>query len=229
MFDAVSEYERLKYLFEASRNEIIARQMSRYMRNRFSFYGLRAPRRHELTVSLLATLKMDESIKWTLIEKCYDDAYREMQYFAIDYLNVMMDFLGLNDLDKIKRLVEQKSWWDTVDALAAIVGRIMANSANRKNMMLSWSGADNLWVRRVAILHQLKYGKNADTELLGEIILRNLGSGEFFIDKAIAWSLREYSKTDLAWFTSFLDEYGEAMSSLTLRESRRYLIRTGNN
>ncbi|NLP38549.1 MAG: DNA alkylation repair protein, partial [Corynebacterium pollutisoli] len=110
----------------------------------------------------------------------------------------------------------RKSWWDTVDALAKPVGR-----ACTPEQMRAWARDDNLWVRRAAVLHQLGRREATDAELLGEILAGNLDSGEFFLDKAVGWALREYSKTDPAWVRTFLDEH--EMAALTRREGSKYL------
>lgn len=48
----------------------------------------------------------------------------------------------------------------------------------------------------MSILFQLKYKKQTDLNLLNAHILNLIGSKEFFVQKAIGWMLREYSKTD---------------------------------
>lgn len=46
---------------------------------------------------------------------------------------------------------------------------------------------------------------------------------KFFIDKAIGWALREYSKTNPAWVRSFLQDAVNDLSKLTIREASKYL------
>ena len=60
--------------------------------------------------------------------------------------------------------------------------------------MLEWAVSDNIWLRRVAIDHQQEYKYKTNEEILEKIIVTNLGSNEFFINKAIGWNLRDYSK-----------------------------------
>ena len=89
--------------------------------------------------------------------------------------------------------------------------------------MLEWSLDEDFWVRRVAIDHQLCRKERTNTALLEQIIVNNLGSGEFFINKAIGWSLRDYSKTNPAWVRDFLNRYGERMERLSVREAGKYV------
>ena len=80
-----------------------------------------------------------------------------------------------------------------------------------------------MWLRRIAIDHQLLRKERTDKVLLGQIIVNNLGSDEFFINKAIGWSLREYSKTDPDWVSNFIQLHEERMNKLSIREAGKYL------
>ena len=51
----------------------------------------------------------------------------------------------------------------------------------------------------------------------------NLGDNEFFINKAIGWALRDYSKSNPEWVTKFIEKNRENMANLSLREASKYL------
>lgn len=53
-----------------------------------------------------------------------------------------------------------------------------------------------MWLNRSSILFQLGYKEKTGFELLKEICLKHQNSLDFFIQKAIGWSLREYAKTN---------------------------------
>lgn len=89
--------------------------------------------------------------------------------------------------------------------------------------MLKWSQDDDFWLRRIAIDHQLLRKDQTDQHLLEKIIVNNLNSDEFFINKAIGWSLRDYSKTDPEWVRNFIEKYQDKMSSLSIKEASKYL------
>lgn len=90
-------------------------------------------------------------------------------------------------------------------------------------LMLAWSVDEDFWLRRIAIDHQLGRKEQTDRELLAQIIVNNLGDREFFINKAIGWSLREYAKTDPEWVRDFLARYGERLDKLSVREASKHL------
>ena len=89
--------------------------------------------------------------------------------------------------------------------------------------MLQWSVDPDFWVRRIAIDHQLGRKEQTDTQLLEKILLNNLGSTEFFINKAIGWSLREYFKTNPEWVRDFLKAHRTRMNPLSIREASKYI------
>jgi 3-methyladenine DNA glycosylase AlkD len=59
-----------------------------------------------------------------------------------------------------------------------------------------WMQTSNIWLKRTAILFQLRYKTKTDEVLLYNFITQCSESDEFFIKKAIGWALREYSKTN---------------------------------
>ena len=58
----------------------------------------------------------------------------------------------------------------------------------------SWLHSGNLWLQRSCLIHQLRYNKTADRALLFNLCEQLAGHPDFFIRKAIGWSLRQYSK-----------------------------------
>lgn len=75
--------------------------------------------------------------------------------------------------------------------------------------MLKWSKNEDFWVRRIAIDHQLCRKEKTNTKLLEAILVNNFGSNEFFIKKAIGWSLRDYSKANSELVKEFVEKYKE--------------------
>jgi 3-methyladenine DNA glycosylase AlkD len=119
--------------------------------------------------------------------------------------------------------VKTKQWWDTIDGLDRIIGGIAFVDARVNNLMLQWSTDDDFWIRRVAIDHQIGRRDKTNEVLFEAILVNNFGSKEFFINKAIGWSLRDYSKTNPKWVNQFIEKYGDRMSSLSIREASKYL------
>lgn len=77
------------------------------------------------------------------------------------------------------------------------------------NLMLEWSKDEDFCVRRIAIDHQLCRKEKTNTKLLEAILVNNFGSDEFFINKTIDWSLRDYSKANSELVKEFVEKHKE--------------------
>ena len=209
---------------ENNRNELLAESMGKYMRDKFNFLGIRGPKRTELFKKYFPTARKTKEIDWNFIETCWNKEEREFQYAIVYYLKAMQKFLKKGDISKLKYLVVTKSWWDTVDLLSKIIGDVVNRNKELKTLMLEWSKKENnIWLRRVAILHQLSFKENVDKLLLETILEDNLSDGEFFINKAIGWALRDYSKVNPEWVRKFIEKNRSEMANLSLREASKYL------
>ena len=209
-------------IFRSAANSAKAAPMSAYMRDQFPFLGISTPDRKRLSNDFLKTLKQN-SMDWTFVFTCWEMPEREFQYLAVEYLTRQKAKLTDSDIPNLRKIIITKSWWDTVDGLDILVGDIALRHPEVSQILLTWSVDENIWLRRAAIDHQLGCREKTDPRLLEKIIINNLGQKEFFINKAIGWSLREYSKTNPAWVREFIDRHREALSSLSIREASKYI------
>ena len=194
-----------------------------YMRNQFPFLGIAATPRKLVAKSYFRIALQEHIIDFDFVEKCFQQQEREYQQLAVDYLLSIQNLLTPEDLNRIKKYIVTKSWWDTVDGLDGVVGSMTLRYPELKKVMVEWSQKDNIWLRRVAIDHQLLFKNKTDTLLLAEIITNNFGTKEFFINKAIGWSLRDYSKTNPQWVKDFIQKHSSQMAPLSIREGSKYL------
>lgn len=213
--------EGLKKNFEKRANEDNAIQMAKYLRNQFVFYGLKSPARRDAYHQILKDEK--KQIDWDLLDQAWNDKHREMQYFVCDYLLAMEKYVSYDDLFKIEHYVRTKQWWDTIDSLMKLYGYVGLKDQRVDQLMLDWSKDPDKWVRRVAIEHQLLRKDKMNTALLSQILENNLESDEFFINKAIGWALRDYSKTNPEWLSDFIDGNYNHLAKLSITEGSKYL------
>ena len=124
----------------------------------------------------------------------------------------------------IEELIQIKSWWDTVDWLSpTLAGGILKRHPNlRTEYPDRWICTQNKWLVRSAILYQLKYKSAVDTQRLESYCLRHKDSKEFFIQKAMGWMLREYSKYNPSWVQTFFRNHD--LPKLTIREGAKYIV-----
>ncbi len=219
----MDKYEKIKGLFEAAADPAAAAAMSDYMRGKFIFYGIAAPKRRALYRDFLKAEKKNGAVDYAFLDRCWADEHREFQYVVFDYLTALENFLTYDDIFVMGKYVRTKQWWDTIDFFDEIIGGIGLRDGRVNGLMLDWSLDGDFWVRRIAIDHQLGRKEKTDAALLEKIIVNNLGSNEFFVNKAIGWALRDYSKTNPAWVKDFLSRHGGEMSKLSLREAGKYI------
>lgn len=206
--------------FEAHRNRKLAVPMAAYMRNQFPFLGIKTPLRKTLMKEQFSEYFVPEGEQLkTAVWELYKLPEREYHYAAIALLEKAKKQLTTDDLTFLRQLIESNSWWDSIDAISPrIVGHIVLhNRETTAAVMHEWSEAEYMWTNRSAILHQLKFKHQTDTQTLSSIILRHTESPEFFIQKSIGWALREYAKTDAEWVQDFVSTY--QLKPLSKREA----------
>ena len=209
--------------FEENRNELLAESMSKYMQDKFRFLGVRGATRTEIYKKYFPDARKTKTIDWDFVESCWNKEEREFQYVVVYYLKAMQKFLKREDISKLKYLIVTKSWWDTVDLLAKVIGSLVIRIEGYDKIMLEWSKDSNIWLRRVAILYQLSLKDKVDEIILDKILVDNLGDNEFFINKAVGWALRDYSKFNPEWVREFIKKNKDNMANLSIREASKYI------
>jgi 3-methyladenine DNA glycosylase AlkD len=201
--------------------------MRAYMLDKFAFLGIRAtPRRQALRgLPRLNTWTAPELL--VLAEALWDLPEREFQYVAVDLLAKHNRQLDMDCLPRLLQLVQQRSWWDTVDGLAGVVGDVLVQArtgqADVQRHMDECLRHSNLWVRRVAMLHQLGWKAQTDEARLLRYALALAPETDFFIRKAIGWALRDYAHTRPDVVRAFLAQHAQRLSGLTRREAGKHL------
>lgn len=218
------EYDIIFQEFKNWSNAFLAKKMAAYMKNNFPFLGINAPNRKLLGKEFLKELSKSKIIDWEFVNECFAMPEREFQYLALDYLDLMKKYLQITDIEQLEKLIQTKSWWDSVDGMHKLVGVLVLKFPIIKDTYIrKWMRSDNIWLVRISINFQLSIREKTDTEILSEAILENIGSKEFFINKAIGWSLRDYSKTNKEWVANFIKEHKQLLNSLSVREGSKYL------
>lgn len=216
-------YEKMFAEMENAANKEQSIKMAAYMKYNFPFLGIPKPKLDSIIKPYIKAAAKLNDIDWDFIFLCWDKNYREAQYAGVAYIFAIQKKLSDSDLDNLKSLIVTKSWWDITDGLDKVIGSLSLAYPSINLAMLEWSCSDNIWLRRVAIDFQLPLKEKTNTQLLENIILNNIGSGEFFINKAIGWSLRDYSKVNPKWVSYFLENHKEHLSKLSIREASKYI------
>jgi 3-methyladenine DNA glycosylase AlkD len=210
--------------FNAAANPFKAAQMQKYMKGKFVFFGIQNKQRLEIQKQFFKEFGWPEKRDlFKIVFYLWGLQEREFHMCAINILQKFEKKFENGDILNIEKLIVTNSWWDTVDGLSAwICGAYFRLFPDQiKEYTGRWVISDNFWLQRSALLFQLKYKKQTNTELLGSYIVKLSDSKEFFIRKAIGWVLREYSKVNPDWIREFVSH--NKLSTLSYREATKYI------
>lgn len=216
--------DTLKIEFEKNKNAKVAAEQKAYMRNQFEFYGLNAKERREIQKPFFIQKHLPKKNELSVIVKTlWEKPQREYQYFSQELAFKYVKQLEQKEIRLFEYMVTHKSWWDTVDFVAnKLMGEYFKTYPEQKDKYVrKWLKSNNIWLQRSALLFQLKYKKDLDTELLSSIINSLSGSKEFFINKAIGWVLREFSRTNPKWVIEFVNK--TELSTLSKKEALKLI------
>jgi len=210
--------------FQKNANTIIAAEQKAYMRGQFEYYGLKTLKRREIQKPFLIKQFLPskaEAIQ--IVQKLWNKSERDYHYVAQELMLKYAKQFEENDIAVLEFMVTNNSWWDTVDFIATkLLGTYFRMYPNkRKPMVEKWLKSNNIWLQRSALLFQLKYKEHLDTDLLVFTIAPLLGSKEFFINKAIGWVLRDYSRVNPTWVLDYAMR--TPLDNLSKREALRLM------
>ena len=216
----------LRAVFEARADAARAPGMRAYMMDHFAFLGVSSPERRIATKLCWAKLEPKEVTADWLLEVtrlCWDQPEREFQYAALDTLEKLRKNLRACDLEPLTLIVLKKVWWDSIDPFAShTVGDLVWRFPELIPAMKSNSSHENLWRKRISILHQLGFKSRTDTTRLVAFSLENAGHDSFWVRKSLGWAWREYFRTDPEFVRAFFAMHGQAFSNLTVREALKH-------
>jgi 3-methyladenine DNA glycosylase AlkD len=211
-------------LFEQNANPAQAAPMKKYMRDQFEYLGIKSPQFKAVMKQHLAEHGLPPADQLDpIVRALWELPYREFQYAAASLIGRMEKKLPKDFTKTFEHLITHKSWWDTVDTLAGgpLGVHFQRFPDAREKYLAKWRKSDDFWLRRTCILFQLNYKKETDFDLLCAIIRENLGSKEFFINKAIGWALRQYARVDPKAVKNFVE--ATDLHPLSRREAMKHL------
>ncbi|MCP4868701.1 MAG: DNA alkylation repair protein [Proteobacteria bacterium] len=210
--------------FEALANPEHAAPMAAYMKTEQPFYRIKKP----LRVPVYRAMKRehppaDQAAYEAGVRALWALPHRECQYTAIEYATQHRRFITSASLPLYEELIRVGAWWDLVDPIAShLVGGVwLAERASTELLMDRWIEDECLWIRRTALIGQLRHKERTDTARLTRYCLARAHEQEFFIRKAIGWALRQHSWTDPDFVRGFLRDHREQLSGLSFREASK--------
>lgn len=198
----------LESAFEEKSNPENAFAMAKYMRNHFTFFGIKTEQRRQIFKDIWKENQVEvEKNPREIALKLFSKTERELQYCAIEILIKQLEGnYKKDDILLIEKLLITNSWWDSVDTIAKnILGEyLLEYPLETEKVIGRFSNSENMWINRSAILFQLGYKGKTNFDLLKSECEKHKNSNEFFIQKAIGWALREYGKTNPVAVRSFV-------------------------
>jgi 3-methyladenine DNA glycosylase AlkD len=229
--------EEIRRRLAAAADPERAPAMQAYMKSALPFRGVTAVPLRRLCRDVFTDMPLEDEAEWrTAVLMLWDDAgYREERHAALELTGQRRyrAYQHPGTLDLYRHLVVTGAWWDLVDGVASNrVGPILrAAPRDVTPTMTSWAVADDLWLRRTAILCQLGSKGDTDTALLRTCLEANLEDSrfgtEFFVRKAVGWALRQHARTDPDWVVRFVDQHQNRLSGLSRREALKHVASPG--
>lgn len=220
---------RIRMALAAAGDPQLAVDQQRYMKSEIPYYGVTMPQLRRLVRPILADFHPADRREWTeaLLGLWDGAAHREERYAAVAVARhrSARSWQEPETLDLYRHLIVTGAWWDYVDEIAGhLVGGILASHrTDTTPVVRAWAVDQDLWLRRTAILAQLRHGEATDVTLLHDVIEANVGDPSFWLRKAIGWALRQHARTDPEWVLAEVGRLGPRLSGLSRREALKHL------
>lgn len=131
----------------------------------------------------------------------------------------------------IASVVQQFDSWAIADAVAQGGQKRIVQDPSRLDALEAWIGSDHLWTRRAAFVFTLPFAKGRHPSATEQAARRCVlhwaetlaDDREWFIQKAIAWWLRDLSRHDPTATREWLVAHGRRLKPFAAREAARHL------
>lgn len=193
------------------------------------YLGVPNPALNDLTKSWRQTLTVEERVE--LADQLWQTNIFEARLAAAKLLTQAR----IRPDDAAWELI--KSWAPNFDSWAIADHACMAGQKrlvadpSRLDEVETWTTSDHMWTRRAALVITLPWTKQnhpkpheleARDRILGWAA-SYVDDTEWFIQKAVAWWLRDLSKHDPERSAAFLAKHGERMKPFARKEAGKYL------
>jgi 3-methyladenine DNA glycosylase AlkD len=134
----------------------------------------------------------------------YHDIYMQSKIFEVK--NLAFIFLDKNhkyvplkiQLKTLPLWVKYIDNWAHSDGLSKFLTRLIENENTKKDMLdiiKKWNASKNLWERRQSLVSLYYYSRtkkqHIDFELTQQLVFPLLSDNEYYVQKAVGWTLRE--------------------------------------
>lgn len=215
----------LQQIFEANQDSDNAIKQEAYLKHQFRFLGIPKPTRSKLEKEFINNTKsLDKEEIIAIVFELASLGYREYLYTAQMVLHANYKQFNYDDILTLVDITRTNQWWENTDGFQSFLKKwFRANPESIRPFILEFYKDDNMWMRRLAIIAQLGMKELTDEVALTRALRYNFKYDEFFIQKAIGWALRDYSKTNPKMVSEFIGKYNSKLSNLAIREGSKYI------
>ena len=226
--NAMTEYgvRRLEELADPT----LVRPMQAFMGTDAPFHGVAAAERTEIVTELTRRFPVLERSEYlTVVDELWSHPQRDAKYLAIELADRYGDFVAFEQLPLFEHMIRDGRGWDLVDPIAThLVGAVVVYDPERGWPVVDrWIDDEERWVRRAAIICQVKSGSDTDAGRLFRYCLTRAWEDDPVVAQAIGWALLRHSYVDPDAVREFLDELGTELSPRARRDAGRHLSRIG--
>ncbi|MGD9488461.1 MAG: DNA alkylation repair protein [Calditrichaceae bacterium] len=202
-----------------------------YHKSNLKFYGLRVPEMRKIAKRAGKSISTrDDLLKF--FRQLWVLQTFETRSIAIFALINHIDYLSSDDFHLFYPVLRECDGWALTDYLATgVLGEFLWKYQSHSQAVDQWKSDDCLWVRRAGILRFISMARHKSLwlEEMENILNYHLKEENFFIRKALGWTLREWAKFQPGKVIKYVEENKANMSGLTFREATKHIIRKNKN
>ena len=213
----------------AEADPVRAVQEAAYLKSPREVLGLRVPRITELATAWREGMTVEERV--ALADALWRMDIYETRVAAAKLLVQARIRPDEDAWQLIASWVPQFDGWAIADHVSDAGARRLVADPSRLDQGEGWAASPHMWTRRAALVMTLPWARlnnlRPEDAARRERILgwaaAYVPDRDWFIQKAVAWWLRDLSKHDAARTRAFLAEHGEAMKPFARKEAARHL------
>ncbi len=206
-----------------------AEQVAAYHKAERPYLGVAVPVLNDLTKSWRKELSVAERV--TLADALWQTNIHEARVAASKLLTQARIRPDEDVWALLQSWVPDFDAWAIADHACTAIQKRLSADPSRLDQVETWTGSDHMWTRRAALVSTLPWTKHnhpKPEDLARRDRILGWAAGyvpdrNWFIQKSIAWWLRELSKHDPQRVVAFLDAHGDAMKPFARREAGKYL------
>jgi len=214
---------------EALADPAKAEEMAAYHKAKRRYLGLPVPQIEALVAGWRADATLDG--RRALAAGLWDSNIHEARVAAAKLLTQARIRPDDAVWDLLCQWVQGFDSWALADHATIAAQKRLVADPSRLASVEGWTRHPNMWTRRAALVITLPWAR-MNTPKPADLVLRETALGwaeayipdrDWFIQKAIAWWLRDLSKHDPARSRAFLTTHGANLKSFARKEAARHL------